>query len=726
MTSTAAALGMFETGSDEEMRIAEQLAYDHLYDHGDRLLEGVADLLTRQVQIRDGRAHVRVDQVLDDIPVFGGQTIVHLTPEGEVDEVTDGFVRGRNVDVKPNLYQYDAAEIAVDRNGGWDTLTEDPTADLVILPKDGEQHLTWMVRMSQLDGTSGTSMPVVFVDAHSGDVVWAYDNLQTTSSHATTPYAGAVTFDTDSVSGGYSLASSVDKAGTYSIANQAPGYISASSLTPITSSSTTWTSNLDAVDAHVGMLQTLSYFKNSHGRNAMNGVGGPTFRDAKITSIVHYGSRYSNAFWNGTAMVYGDGDGYDFGALTSLDIAAHELTHGVTGNTANLTYANESGALNESMSDVFAALVENAVQGDGTHNWQIGEKAFTPGQSGDALRYMNNPTADYQSTDHYLDRYTGASDNGGVHLNSGIANLAFYLTVKGGKHPRPARQGITVSGIGYDAAGKIWFKALTEYMTPSTDFFGARNATMAAARALYGNGSGEEVSVAAAWAAVGVGTAISGTVPTPTPTPTPTPSTGGGEWANLSAAAGAVVTQAIVVPAGATNLEIRISGGTGDADLYTKFGSMPTDSAYDCRPYKNGNDEVCTVAVPAAGTYYVRVKAYSAFAGLKLTASFVTPVVEESGGLDELLSEAKDSETRFTFEVPAGTPSLVVKTSGGTGDADLYLRRGSEPTKWEYDCRPYQNGNEEVCTVTAPAAGTYHVMVHAYSAFTGLHLTAEY
>ncbi|MEJ7862642.1 MAG: M4 family metallopeptidase, partial [Pyrinomonadaceae bacterium] len=220
---------------------------------------------------------------------------------------------------------------------------------------------------------------------------------------------------------------------------------------------------------------------------------------------------YNNAYWNGTAMTYGDGDGTQFTPLVTLDICGHEMTHGVTERTANLTYSGESGALNESMSDVFGAMVELRARG-GTitaDTWKIGEQAYTPSTTGDALRYMDNPhaksgggyTAD-DDPDHYAERYTGTADNGGVHINSGIGNKAFYMAAAGGMHHR---SGVTVTGIGTNPAEKIWYRALTVYMTSSTNFSGARTAMLNAATDLYGSTSTQYNTIATTWCAVGVG-----------------------------------------------------------------------------------------------------------------------------------------------------------------------------------------------------------------------------
>jgi thermolysin len=267
------------------------------------------------------------------------------------------------------------------------------------------------------------------------------------------------------------------------------------------------------VDAHYGAEKFYDYYLNTHNRRGIDGNGGPGYYlsidgvTALVSSKVHYGVNYNNAFWNGSYMTYGDGDGVRFSPLVTLDICGHEMQHGVTERTANLVYSGESGALNESWSDVFGALLERYVRGQSTNTWRIGEQSYTPGTAGDALRYMDNPhaasnagyTAD-DDPDHYSERYTGTADSGGVHVNSGISNKVFYLLAVGGTHHR----GGSMTGIGADAAGKIWYRALTSYMTSSTNFRGARTATLNAAAALYGTGSTNYNAVAQAWTLCGV------------------------------------------------------------------------------------------------------------------------------------------------------------------------------------------------------------------------------
>lgn len=192
---------------------------------------------------------------------------------------------------------------------------------------------------------------------------------------------------------------------------------------------------------------------------------------------------------------------------------------------------------------------------------------------------------------------------------------------------------------------------------------------------------------------------------------------GQGDWVHFS----------IDVPSGASNLQMSISGGSGDADLYTRFGSQPTTNSYDCRPYIGGNNENCSVASPSAGTYYISLRGYSSFSGVTVTASFDTdggggggaPEIHESN-----LSGAQDQWLHYTLEIPSGQSSATIEIGGGSGDADLYVRYGAQPTLNDWDYRPWVNGNSETVNINNPAAGTWHISIRGYNSFSGLNLDA--
>ncbi|WP_394827018.1 M4 family metallopeptidase [Pendulispora albinea] len=242
---------------------------------------------------------------------------------------------------------------------------------------------------------------------------------------------------------------------------------------------------------------TYDAYKELFGRDSLDDAGG------KLISSVHYSTNYNNAYWNGRQMVYGDGDGRTFSNLAnSLDVTAHELTHGVTSKTSNLTYSGESGGLNEAMSDIFGNVVEyygaGKVVSDDT--WKVGEDVYTPSTAGDALRYLNDPAKDKRSLDYYPDYSSGVD----VHYSSGIANLAFYLLSQGGTHPR-GKTDVKVTGIGIEKAAQVFYRANTTIFTSSTSFANAKTWTEQAAKEL-GYTDDEVTSVRNAWLAVGVGT----------------------------------------------------------------------------------------------------------------------------------------------------------------------------------------------------------------------------
>ena len=196
---------------------------------------------------------------------------------------------------------------------------------------------------------------------------------------------------------------------------------------------------------------------------------------------------------------------------------------------------------------------------------------------------------------------------------------------------------------------------------------------------------------------------------------------------NLSAASGQALMFTLDVPEASTNLRFVMSGGSGDADLYIKYGSAPTASLYDCRPYLYGNNETCSITNVQSGTYYVTIHAYTAFSGVSLVASYDDVLSGGGGGFTETnLSASRGDWLHYTLDVPAGMSALDVGITGGTGDADLYVRYGAQPTTSSFNCRPYRNGNVESCHFVSPAAGTWYISIRAYFSFSGVTLDAHY
>jgi vibriolysin len=346
-----------------------------------------------------------------------------------------------------------------------------------------------------------------------------------------------------------------------------------------------------------------------------------------------------------------------------------------------------------------------------TDTWKVGEDITTPATAGDALRYMNDPAAggDY---DYYPTRYTGTADYGGVHSNSGIANLAFYLMVKGGTHPRGKTTTVVTAlnataTTSIDMGAKIWYRALTVYMTSSTNFSAARTATAQAATDLYGAAAAASVNLA--WDAVGApGGSTGGTT---------TVLTNGVAQTSLSASTGTWKHFKINVPTGQSSLVIAQSLGTGDADLYVKRGAQPTSSSYDYRPYLGGNAETVTVTNPVAGDWYISIYAYASYSGVSLKATYTgttTPVCTSVSGSFTGTGQQffAPSSTGYASSISgAHTGKLTGPASGA--DFDLYLQKLSGTT-WSNVAAGESATATENVTYNG-TAGTYRWRVYSYS-----------
>jgi Zn-dependent metalloprotease len=544
LTKTAEAdKTVFGTKSFDDVERVKQISLDYLRnDTANRSIGNTSELKAQSVEFdKLNMAHTKVRQTVNEVPVWEGEAIVHLKSDGSLSTITDNLKESLFVNTQPNFSADEAIEIAEKMYGDSAALTAKSIADLWVYQGDDRSHLAYRVQMRREDGTKDTAMPVIFVDAQTGENVFQYDNLQTGTGSSR--YSGTVSISTSSSGATFYMEDLTRKQGTFNMnntGNTSTGTGGTQSRYTDTDDNWNTTAQQAGVDAHYGAAKTFDYYQSVHSRNGIDGNYGPGTTTsaangaALLVSRVHFGSGYNNAFWNGSNMTYGDGDGSQFTPLTTIDICGHEMTHGVTERTANLTYAKESGALNESWSDIMGSMVELYADGGAVtaDTWKIGEDAYTPGTAGDALRSMSNPNS-VGDPDHYSVRiYSGTctpsnlNDQCGVHTNSSISNHAYYLIAAGGTN---RVSGIAVTGIGTSAAEKIFYRALTVYMTSGTNFAGARTATLNAATDLFGAGSAEYNGVAQGWCAVGVGTCPGSGTPTPTPTPTVTPTPTGSE-----------------------------------------------------------------------------------------------------------------------------------------------------------------------------------------------------
>ncbi|MER5218935.1 M4 family metallopeptidase [Streptomyces flaveus] len=454
----------------------------------------------------DGTTHTRYERTYAGLPVLGGDLVIHETKSGK----TEGVTRATKADVKVTDVTPDIAKSTAEKQAlkaakaeGSKKSAADKAPRKVIWAASGKPALAYetVVGGFQHDGTPQELH--VITDATTGEKLYEWEAIQTGTGHS--QYSGDVTIGTSQSGSTFQLNDPTRGASkTYNLNRGTSG-----TGTLFTDADDTWgtgaASNAQtaAVDAHFGAQVTWDFYKNVLGRSGIRNDGKAAY------SRVHYGNAYVNAFWSDSCfcMTYGDGAG-NAKPLTSIDVAGHEMTHGVTSNTAGLVYSGESGGLNEATSDIFGTAVEfYAANSSDVGDYLIGEKIDINGD-GTPLRYMDKPSKDGDSADAWSSSLGGLD----VHHSSGPANHFFYLlsegsgtkTINGVTYNSPTSNGSTITGIGRDKAVQIWYKALTEYMTSTTKYAGARTATLSAASDLYGSTSAEYKAVQAAWAAVNV------------------------------------------------------------------------------------------------------------------------------------------------------------------------------------------------------------------------------
>ncbi|WP_327268248.1 M4 family metallopeptidase [Streptomyces sp. NBC_01218] len=469
----------------------------------------------------DGTVHTRYERTLGGLPVLGGDLVVSSTAAGATESVakassaTSAQLKavGTVAGIAPAAAEKQALGAAA-ADGSKATAASRAPRKIVWLA-GGTPKLAFetVVGGLQEDGTPNELH--VVTDATSGAKLFEWQGIETGTGN--TQYSGTVTLGTSGTSGSYNLTDST-RGGhkTYNLNHGTSG-----TGTLFSGADDVWGNGVGtntetaAADAHYGAAETWDYYKNVHGRTGIKGNGVAAY------SRVHYGNNYVNAFWTDSCfcMTYGDGSG-NAAPLTSLDVAAHEMSHGVTAATAGLVYSGESGGLNEATSDIFAAGVEfysNTTADPG--DYLVGEKININGD-GTPLRYMDKPSKDGGSKDSW---YSGIGSID-VHYSSGPANHFFYLlsegsgakTVNGVSYNSPTSDGLPVTGIGRDKALQIWYRALTTKFTTTTNYASARTGTLAAAGELYGTTSAEYTAVANAWAGINVGTRPGTTPPTGT------------------------------------------------------------------------------------------------------------------------------------------------------------------------------------------------------------------
>lgn len=456
-----------------------------------------------------GMTHVRFNQSVNGVTIEGAEVVVHFNKNNEIVSVngrTNQTITADSVDTNASLSSDEALSAAMTSVNAPEELTYEPTSELVVLPFEGKNYTAYKVNVNFMGEEPGNWF--VFVDAKTGEVIDKYNGLmhadeQTQKgagkgvhgehrelhiSQVKEPNAGTKFALADYSHENLGGIVTYDAKNDYSSSNDSVHL----------GNSAAFISDYDraAVDAHYNSEKVYNYFLNEHGRNSLDGNG------MAIISKVHFGNGYNNASWNGRWMTYGDGDGKFMISLSAgLDVAAHEMTHGVISHSANLVYRNQSGALNESFADVFGALVDDS-------DWEMGEDIMAPeakANGSTVLRSLSNPNGVIVSNeqrraystnggvypDHMDEFYhmPTSVDGGGVHVNSSITNHAAYLIAQ---------------DLGREKLGKIYYRALTVYLTSNSDFSDARQAIVQSAIDLYGEGSEEVAVVQSGFDAVGI------------------------------------------------------------------------------------------------------------------------------------------------------------------------------------------------------------------------------
>jgi Zn-dependent metalloprotease len=548
--------GSTQTGTDSAAReaLAAQLA-PRIEQFG---LDEGADLVVQEVATDpDGTRHVRLQQRYRGLRVWGAQAILHLAPDGTERPVTDALVRGIRLEVRPNLDQAEALAIAHRRESPQGAYARLPSAELVVYPAtaltreegagEGRNardfaprltrlHLAWHVRLELANGAPETRHDDFLVDAHTGAVLKRWSALLTLRAHRARdkPRPGskgkaATTVGRSQYSGEVKLGSLAADCG-FVMSDPTRAHISTRDLAGGTrghgvlyvSQTGEWGDgqNYDpgrgsrskngqtaAVDAQYGLQTTWDFYKHILERNGIDGKGRTAY------NLVHYSQGYDNAFWDNDCfcMTYGDGD--MFKTLTALDVVGHEVSHGLCRTTADLEYDGEPGCLNEANSDIFGVMIHlygTQAGGQGRElparggAWTIGaDLGF--GSGAKPLRYLYKPSLDGFSPD----AWSPDLETMDVHIGSGPMNRAFYFLSQGASpkvkdpaHSKYLPKGM--AGIGNDKAIRIWWRALSTYLTPRSRYLDARHGAIRSAADLFGKNSPEVRAVRLAFHGINV------------------------------------------------------------------------------------------------------------------------------------------------------------------------------------------------------------------------------
>ncbi|NQY35144.1 MAG: M4 family metallopeptidase [Alteromonadaceae bacterium] len=638
---------------------------------------------------------VRFQQEYKGVPIFGYSLAATETAMGLLTDVKGDFLNldAYDISVVPAFSSKKAMKKALRKKKAKAGTAYNQENKMFIYMVNDMPTLVHRVSYVKPSKKGTPSRPVYFIDAQTGETVLSYENIQH-AEVATGPggntKTGQYEYGTD-----FGFNDVAVSGNTYTMTNS---NVKTVNLNHGTSGSTAYsfTGPRNTVKSINGAYSPLNdaHFFGGVVFDMFNDYTGQAPLTFQLTMRVHYSNNYENAFWDGSAMTFGDGQN-TFHPLVSLDVSAHEVSHGFTEQNSGLVYSGQSGGMNEAFSDMSGEAAEFFM--NGSNDWKVGEQIF---KGTGALRYMDNPPLDGRSIGH-ADDYSNGMD---VHYSSGVYNKAFYLLA-------------TTAGWDTRSAFKVMALANQAYWTANSTFDAGANGVCSAAADLGYTAA----DVGAAFDAVGVNSDCGDGGPVDPPSG----ELEKGVSQTFSGASQSQTNFTYETPADVESVTFNMSGGSGDGDLYVKFGSAPTLSSYDCRPYIASNNEECAFPSAQSGTYHVMVVGYSSYTNATLVGDHTTggTTIPHDSGTVTGINVAQGEWYNLAINVPAGAVDFTATISGGSGDSDLYLRKGAAPTTSAYDCRPYSAGSNETCSEAAPGGTTMHIGIRGYRASNGNTLT---
>ncbi|WP_397364281.1 M4 family metallopeptidase [Olleya sp. R77988] len=761
----------FDDSAKHQLRDASQIIKDNLQLSSD---DELMKIKSETDQL--GFTHDKFQLYFNGIKVEFATFEVHAK-NGLIKTMNGELFSAGKIDITPTLSKETAFQRALSHTGAEHYLWEYPDAckemdnykkpegELLILPGevigDSQARLAYKF---DIYATQPISRGYLYIDAHTGKTLFfnaiikhaekfghigevkeasKVDKIETleamfVSGSAQTRYSGTQTIETTLSGSNYTLNDAGRKVYTRDALNQSTsGYPYVSNYSEFTDNDNNWTTaehsaNKDnaALDAHWGAMETYDYFNSVHSRNSYDGNG------AQIRSYVHVSTNYDNAFWNGSVMSYGDGSSNgnegngNFDALTSIDVAAHEIGHAICTFTADLAYQRESGGLNEGFSDIWGAAVEHFAKGNGNDSapsaevWLIGDEIDR--RSGSVgLRSMSNPNARSQP-DTYGGTYwqepncgtpTQANDYCGVHTNSGVLNHWFYLLTAGGSGTNDINDVFNVSGIGMTKAATIAYRTERFYLSSNSTFANARTGAIQAAEDLYGAGSQEVISTTNAWYAVGVGSEYVQACALAAPSSFAGSSVNDNgftiSWNSVSGAASYTVT-------------VNGSSNTVSSTSYTATGLDP-GTAYSCTVVANcstgGSGTTSSTSVTTTGTAPLN---YCASASTNINDEYIGRV--QLGGIDNSSGGQFYSDfTSISTGLTKGTSNTITVTPIWTGT--VYSEGYSVWIDYNQDGDFGDSGEQvwsQAVTQTTPVSGSFTVPTSATNGATRMRVSMKY